>query len=323
MATLLAPFGGPHPSLGCAVLPPTDEFNRDISADPLDPRSDEIISRILADGGDDLHPDFGSNPRYGIPYVVVPGAQPGRADRLHRLRRRERPRSPTRFRRGPRSRAGANGDGDRHVLVVRRPAPRAAAGALRALRSFERGGRATAGRPSPARSSISAPRWPAAPRRMDLGRRRGPADLSRLVTFEEAASGGDRPRDPDHLERTRRGYIPARDPLGLGLLRSIAARDGHAAEAGGRFRQRRAGAAMPRVIARSAATLRRDRRRQRIELLHQRFDRRSLERQQPEPAQGHPGDGLRGRRPVRRRGQRLLRALRGPRRGSAARRCRA
>lgn len=40
-------------------------------------RSSSRIDRIDVDGADFLHPDFGSNPDYGIPYVVVPGDQPG------------------------------------------------------------------------------------------------------------------------------------------------------------------------------------------------------------------------------------------------------
>ncbi|MGH3042277.1 MAG: hypothetical protein ACRDNG_11180, partial [Gaiellaceae bacterium] len=51
-------------------------WNQVISSAPVHPRSNAIIDRIRADGGDELHPDFGSNPAYGIPYVVVPGAQP-------------------------------------------------------------------------------------------------------------------------------------------------------------------------------------------------------------------------------------------------------
>jgi hypothetical protein len=43
-------------------------WTQDISQTPVDPDSDKIIKGI---GATDLHPDFGSNPRYGIPYVVV------------------------------------------------------------------------------------------------------------------------------------------------------------------------------------------------------------------------------------------------------------
>jgi hypothetical protein len=89
-ATLLAPFGDPYPSLGsCQVFPPytgsptapsaanQTAWNQDISKAPVDPRSSKYVAKIGSLGGNqDIHPDFGSNPTYGIPYVVVPGAQP-------------------------------------------------------------------------------------------------------------------------------------------------------------------------------------------------------------------------------------------------------
>jgi hypothetical protein len=89
-ATLLAPFGDPYPSLGsCNVFPPftgspaapsaADQtaWNQDISQAPVDPRSSQYLAKIRSLGGNQsIHPDFGSNPNYGIPYVVVPGVQP-------------------------------------------------------------------------------------------------------------------------------------------------------------------------------------------------------------------------------------------------------
>ncbi|MGH9132915.1 MAG: hypothetical protein ACRDZZ_03200 [Ilumatobacteraceae bacterium] len=67
----------PGPSLGgCSVFPADNAWNQDVSELPLHPRSSSIIARIQGDGGDYLHPDFGENPDYGIPYVVVPAAQP-------------------------------------------------------------------------------------------------------------------------------------------------------------------------------------------------------------------------------------------------------
>lgn len=58
----------------CAVFPPNNAWNRDISADPLDPNSSNYINSIGA--ATHLHPDFGSDPTYGIPYTVVAGTQP-------------------------------------------------------------------------------------------------------------------------------------------------------------------------------------------------------------------------------------------------------
>ena len=62
----------------CALLPPGNIWNRDISAMPVHPMSDAWVASIGADRP--LHPDFGSG-RYrggaiGIPYVVIGPAQP-------------------------------------------------------------------------------------------------------------------------------------------------------------------------------------------------------------------------------------------------------
>ncbi|MGC1451643.1 MAG: hypothetical protein WA830_16550 [Candidatus Sulfotelmatobacter sp.] len=48
-------------------------WNADISAAPLDPNSNTIISNWV--GSVNLHPDWGTDPTYGIPYVVVNGSQ--------------------------------------------------------------------------------------------------------------------------------------------------------------------------------------------------------------------------------------------------------
>ena len=63
---------GPHIG-GCPVFPATNAWNQDIASTPLHPLSSQIISHL---GASNLHPDFGENPLYGIPFVVVPGTQP-------------------------------------------------------------------------------------------------------------------------------------------------------------------------------------------------------------------------------------------------------
>ena len=62
---------GPHIG-GCPVFPATNAWNQEIESTPLHPLNSQIISRL---GGSNLHPDFGENPLYGIPFVVVPGTQ--------------------------------------------------------------------------------------------------------------------------------------------------------------------------------------------------------------------------------------------------------
>ena len=59
---------------GCPLFPADNAWRRDVSHDPLDPRSNAYIASINASRAY-LHPDFGSNPTYGIPYEVVPSTQ--------------------------------------------------------------------------------------------------------------------------------------------------------------------------------------------------------------------------------------------------------
>jgi hypothetical protein len=56
---------------------PDDNAATRISSAPVHPNSDRYIAYILGSGGNRfLHADFGENPDYGIPYVVVPPEQP-------------------------------------------------------------------------------------------------------------------------------------------------------------------------------------------------------------------------------------------------------
>lgn len=60
---------------GCTMFPADNAWNRDISKDAVDQNSTAYIAAINASGRSFLHADFGSNPEYGIPYVVVPATQ--------------------------------------------------------------------------------------------------------------------------------------------------------------------------------------------------------------------------------------------------------
>lgn len=61
---------------GCNMFPPDNPWNTDISAYPVHPNSANFIADISADGDEFLHPDFGSNLSYGIPYTIVASTQP-------------------------------------------------------------------------------------------------------------------------------------------------------------------------------------------------------------------------------------------------------
>ncbi len=56
---------------GCQIFPPNNWWNSDISNYPLDKLSGEYIAALPGN----LHPDFGHDPDYGIPFNIVPSTQ--------------------------------------------------------------------------------------------------------------------------------------------------------------------------------------------------------------------------------------------------------
>jgi hypothetical protein len=58
---------------GFVPFPRSSLWNTDISSAPLDPNSGTILSNWV--GSVKVHPDWGNDPTYGIPYVVVNGSQ--------------------------------------------------------------------------------------------------------------------------------------------------------------------------------------------------------------------------------------------------------
>lgn len=108
----------PGPSIGgCAIFPRDNAWNTDISEAPVHPRSRQIIDRIQGVGGDDLHPDFGSNPDYGIPYVVVPANQPMVPMNFTEYADESDP-GPYPVPLDAPVEGGSDASGDRHVLVL-------------------------------------------------------------------------------------------------------------------------------------------------------------------------------------------------------------
>ena len=100
------------PSAGqCPIFPADNIWNQNISQLPVDPHSSQYIASIGASGF--LHPDFGSNPAYGIPYNVVTGT---------RLQRYQSASSmPMKATRGPYpipARPAIEAGSDRHLLIV-------------------------------------------------------------------------------------------------------------------------------------------------------------------------------------------------------------
>jgi hypothetical protein len=100
---------------GCQIFPANNPWNTDISNYPVHPNSANYISSIL-NGRQTLHPDFGSNPDYGIPWVTVDGSQPlvqVNADYADESDFGLAPIPPNAPIEG-----GADSDGDRHVIVL-------------------------------------------------------------------------------------------------------------------------------------------------------------------------------------------------------------
>ena len=100
------------------LLPGDNPWNTPVDALPLDPNSADYIAHMSPSTG--LHPDFGTvweGARIGIPYVVVPGAQPKGGAFSDESRHPgplpdSRPDAPVEGAGGPYA------DGDRHVLVL-------------------------------------------------------------------------------------------------------------------------------------------------------------------------------------------------------------
>jgi len=61
---------------GCSIYPADNAWNMRVDTLALRAGSAATIAKIQAVGGDNLHPDFGENPEYGIPFVVVAADQP-------------------------------------------------------------------------------------------------------------------------------------------------------------------------------------------------------------------------------------------------------
>ncbi|MBN8590119.1 MAG: hypothetical protein J0M33_00085 [Anaerolineae bacterium] len=68
--------GGPPTVAGCTVFPADNLWNTRVDSALVHPNSAAYIANINANGGQSVHPDFGEDPSYGIPWATVPGSQP-------------------------------------------------------------------------------------------------------------------------------------------------------------------------------------------------------------------------------------------------------
>jgi hypothetical protein len=107
----------PHPApreRGCPILPTSNSLNRDISHAPVDPNSARYIASIGLSGH--LHPDFGTEPSYGIPYAIVGPHQPRVPIAFSEFGEESNPGPYPIPANAPVE--GAGEEGDRHVLVL-------------------------------------------------------------------------------------------------------------------------------------------------------------------------------------------------------------
>ena len=117
----------PVPDLGAGaslrgkrLFPGDNAWNEDISGQPVDPNSANLIASIGINTG--LHPDFGTvwaGAPNGIPYVVVSGTQPKVAISFTAYGNESDP-GPYPVPPDAPVEGGPNGTGDRHVIVIDR-----------------------------------------------------------------------------------------------------------------------------------------------------------------------------------------------------------
>jgi hypothetical protein len=197
---------GPYPALGgCQVfpdppaglsarspsLPNQAAWNQDISKAPVAANSAQVIAHIDGQGGDHLHPDFGSPREYGFPYSVV-GAGQRKLPVNYTAYGSESDKGPFPIPGGAPVEGGNGSDGDRHVLVV----DRGDCVLYELYRAFQKGGhwsadsgsrwdlRSVAGRPDSWTSADAAglPIFPGLVRRDEA--LAGEIDHAIRVTFE-------------------------------------------------------------------------------------------------------------------------------------------
>jgi hypothetical protein len=59
---------------GCTMYPANNAWRRDVSHDPLSAQSAAWVASVGTSGF--MHPDFGTNPSYGIPFIAALASQP-------------------------------------------------------------------------------------------------------------------------------------------------------------------------------------------------------------------------------------------------------
>jgi hypothetical protein len=200
-ATPLHANATPRPPMlgGCPVFPADNAWNKNISKLPVRSDSARLVRSISTTGGrTTLHPDFGGQGAYGIPFVLV-DAQQKKWPIHYTAYGDESSPGPFPIPSNAPVEGGSNSSGDRHVIVVQRGACRL----YELYRAFWRGNRWDAASgvnwnlKSNARRTLG---WTSA----DAA---GLPILPGLVRYGEVQSGAIRHALRFTVEATQRGYI--------------------------------------------------------------------------------------------------------------------
>jgi hypothetical protein len=213
---------------GCPILPAEDPLNQEIAERAGDPNSANYIASIGLSAH--LHPDFGTDPSYGIPYTVVGPEQPKVPIKFTKYRSESNPGPYPVPANAPIEGGGKNGHGDKHVLVVQE-------GSCMLYELYKAHRKGAGWTAPPARSSTCAATRCA--RRLDLRGRRRPADLPAARRYPEVAPG-----QIDHALRvtvpeTQDGYIHPATHFASSSSRPEPAADGPAPAPEGQLQPRR------------------------------------------------------------------------------------
>src|SRR3984957_11527294 len=100
----------------CPILPAEDPLNQEIANAPVTPNSAAYVASIGL--GAHLHPDFGTEPSYGIPYTVVGAQQKQVPIKFTAYGSESNPGPYPVPADAPIEGGGKKGHGDKHVLVV-------------------------------------------------------------------------------------------------------------------------------------------------------------------------------------------------------------
>ncbi len=101
---------------GCPVFPADNAINEEVANLPEDPNSQAYVESIGSEAH--LHPDFGNNPAYGIPFEVVGAGQPEVPVKFTAYRSESDPGPYPIPQNAAIEGGGKRGHGDKHVLVV-------------------------------------------------------------------------------------------------------------------------------------------------------------------------------------------------------------